>query len=92
MLDTDMTNLSASETTTHALMNLWNVQCEGPYAVHHGCNPVPDFPQVDVNGFVHPSTNVFEKAFPCLYPYGCGGIEAERVVSVDFRDHVRWSL
>src|ERR1700722_3169554 len=30
--------------------------------------------------------NLFEKAFPCLYPYGMGGIEGDQPVTVDFSD------
>jgi hypothetical protein len=36
--------------------------------------------------------NFFEKAFLCLFPYGEGGIEAARLVKVDFGEHVRWAL
>ncbi|KAG1744833.1 hypothetical protein EDB19DRAFT_1906543 [Suillus lakei] len=36
--------------------------------------------------------NFFEKAFPCLFPYGEGGIEAVRLVKVDFGEHIRWAL
>ncbi|KAI0251789.1 hypothetical protein BJV78DRAFT_1208804 [Lactifluus subvellereus] len=40
----------------------------------------------------NPGTNIFEKAFPCLYPYGRGGIEADRPVQAHFEDHIKWSL
>ena len=36
--------------------------------------------------------NFFEKAFPCLYPWGKGGIERTRAVPLDFPGHVKWSL
>jgi hypothetical protein len=36
--------------------------------------------------------NYFERAFPCLFPYGVGGLEADRQVEVDFRDHIKWAL
>lgn len=36
--------------------------------------------------------NFFEKAFPCLFPYGTGGIEACRRVAVGFASHIRWAL
>ena len=36
--------------------------------------------------------NLFERAYPCLFPYGVGGIEAPQPVEVDFPSHVRWAL
>jgi hypothetical protein len=36
--------------------------------------------------------NFFEKVFPCLYPYGYGGLESKRPVPIDFPEHIRWSL
>lgn len=36
--------------------------------------------------------NFWEKAFPTLFPYGVGGVEAPRTVPVAFDDHVRWLL
>lgn len=39
-----------------------------------------------------PEDDLFEKAYPCLFPYGRGGIEAVRPVDVDFASHVRWCL
>ena len=82
------------------LLNMWNRGQEGVYAVRHGRDPVRDFPlrtdsnqdgeSLQTDGGMQP--NFFEKAFPCLFPYGLGGIEAYRRVKVDFRDHVRWAL
>lgn len=34
----------------------------------------------------------FEKAYPCLFPYGEGGIERRQRVQVDFGDHIQWLL
>ncbi|KAJ7226547.1 hypothetical protein B0H12DRAFT_971043, partial [Mycena haematopus] len=77
--------------------NLWPDGHEGRYLVRHGGNPVSDFgrPIHDDGTTESPSTklgNFFERAFPLLYPYGRGGIEADRPVPVSMRDHVRWSL
>ena len=76
------------------LANLWKDGREGGYAVRHGRQPVSDFPPRDA-GDTEGTTNqpnYFEKAFPCLYPYGCGGLESERPVPLDFPEHIRWSL
>ena len=78
---------------------MWKEGKEGAYAIRHGHQPVSDFPPREA----HPASttddecptvhsNFFEKAFPCLYPYGCGGIERPRPVSLGFRDHIKWSL
>ena len=84
---------------TWGLTNMWKCGQEGVYAVRHGREPVSDFPphpgdQVDEGA--QPGTaalpNFFEKAFPCLFPYGLGGIEAHWPVQVDFREHVKWAL
>lgn len=92
-IDVDLTKLSANELMAWGLANLWNEGEEGSYAIRHGRRPVNDFGRprpgevVDTN-----RPNYFEKAFPCLFPYGRGGIEADRPVEVDYSEHVRWAL
>jgi hypothetical protein len=89
-IDTDMSKVTASEMTQWGISNLWPAGREGPYGVRHGSQPVSDFGRErDKTARVQ---NLFEKSFPCLYPYGRGGIEADRPVNIDFKDHVRWSL
>ena len=93
--DIDLTKLSANELMAWGLANLWEKGSEGAYAVRHGKRPVNDFGRPR-NGGTTAATdrpNFFEKAFPCLYPYGLGGIEADQVGSqVEFSEHVRWSI
>ena len=81
------------------LMNMWARGQEGAYAVRHGRDPVSDFPPRPKNGDSQENRsdtsaepNFFEKAFPCLFPYGLGGIDARRPVEIDFPNHVRWAL
>ena len=76
------------------LSNLWKDGQEGGYAVRHGRQPVSDFPPREVGDGECPAdqSNFFEKAFPCLYPYGRGGLESVRPVPLDFPEHIRWSL
>ncbi|KIJ07945.1 hypothetical protein PAXINDRAFT_18889 [Paxillus involutus ATCC 200175] len=92
VLDTDLTNITANELMAWGMDNLTgNGDTEGSYAVRHGTHPVTDFaPLREMDN--ERSENVFEKAFPCLFPYGLGGIESLRHKGVDFSDHVRWSL
>jgi len=88
-----MSKLTASELMAWGLANLWKEGKEGRYGVRHGHQPVNDFgqpragEQADEN---HP--NFFERAFPCLFSYGEGGIERDREVNIEFNDHVKWLL
>lgn len=87
----DLTRLTASDLLLWGLSNLWKSGKEGGYAARHGQEPVNDFGRRrDENGESTP--NLFERAFPCLFPYGVGGIEGEQVVPVEFREHVQWAL
>ena len=76
-----------------ALSNLWEKGREGGYVIRHGHRPVRDFADSH-RGDDADSTrlNFFEKAFPCLFPYGFGGIEADKEVVISFGEHVRWAL
>ena len=51
-----------------------------------GCNPIGEQEALPKD------VNFFKRAFPCLFPYGRGGLEALRPVEVKLRDHIRWAL
>ena len=96
-VDMDLSGLTASELMTWGLVNLWKEGKEGGYTVRHGRQPVSDFGRPrngkepeNIPG--HRRANFFEKAFPCLFPYGKGGIEGEQDTLVDFSEHVKWCL
>ena len=94
-VDCDLTKITANELMAWGLMNMWKRGQEGAYTVRHGQEPVSDFPprQEDCIGSdTVARPNFFEKAFPCLFPYGLGGIEAYRLVQIDFREHTKWAL
>lgn len=93
-MDTDMANVSANELMMWALSNLWKEGKEGGYAVQHGRQPVNDFGQRRGarSGTEEDEGNFFERTFPCLFPYGKGGIEAAQTVNVEFADHIKWAL
>jgi hypothetical protein len=85
VIDTDMSKLTASELMMWGLSNLWKEGKEGGYVIRHAPRPVNDFQPdpIQSNGDgANLEHNFFEKAFPCLFPYGEGGIEATRVVKV----------
>ena len=91
--------MTANELMKWGLANMWKDGREGGYAVRHSRQPVSDFPpradceDQDGDGACPgDQPNFFEKAFPCLYPYGQGGLESKRPVSIDFPEHIRWSL
>ncbi|RDX42771.1 hypothetical protein OH76DRAFT_1362182 [Lentinus brumalis] len=101
-VDTDLSRMSANEMMLWGLQNLWKTTGEGGYSVRHGHDPVSDFrnpastpagssqaPQAEA---APPPSNYYEKAFPCLFPYGRGGLEGDQLVRVDFREHVQWAL
>jgi hypothetical protein len=81
----DLSKVVASELMAWGLANLWKQGDEGGYCVRHGCQPVNDFghPRRDekADGDHH---NYFKKAFPCLFPYGRGGLEFDRPREVSF--------
>ncbi|PSR77379.1 hypothetical protein PHLCEN_2v7930 [Hermanssonia centrifuga] len=97
-IDTDLTKLTSSELMLWGLSNLWDDGREGGYSIRHGSRPVPDLPPRRPSTLDNSSTsdnpaqNFFEHAFPCLFPYGCGGLEAPRTKHIDFRTHVQWCL
>ncbi len=67
---------------------------ECAYAVRYGNQPVSTFGPAMCNTDQNPDNveNYFEKAFPTLYPYGCGGIEAPRRTPLPFRKHAQWCM
>ncbi|PCH40663.1 hypothetical protein WOLCODRAFT_168087 [Wolfiporia cocos MD-104 SS10] len=91
MSDTDSTAVHPDQMMMWALSNLWKEGREGGYLVRYG-QPVRDFPGQPAEGDDEQRMNLSEMAFPCLFPYGEGGIEAPREVAVSFTSHVRWAL
>jgi hypothetical protein len=100
-VEIDLSKVSTEEFLLHNLAKggQGGVQ-EGGYAVRHGRNPVSEFPndrnannptQQSGDSPKHPP-NYSIYAYPYLYPYGMGGIEAEREVLVSMAEHVRHSL
>jgi hypothetical protein len=93
--DVDLLSTPTSELTAYALANTWNLQSEGGYAVRYGHQAQNEFGvgRKDNSGTrLEQETNLFERAFPTLFPHGEGGLESTRPVWVSFSDHVRWAL
>jgi hypothetical protein len=95
-LAADGSQITPGEMLRSAVENLTSqlkkqVLAEGGYAVRHGgfaCDFGPAL-SGDLGGDVE-NSSVY--AFPCLFPYGTGGLEAKRRVPVSFTEHVRWCL
>lgn len=95
----DLSKLTANEMMAWGLANLQNEGREGGYSIWHGCCPVNDFgrPWQEVSNPNNATINLdklnfFEKAYPTLFPYGCGGIEANQESPMRFGDHIKWAL
>ena len=91
--DVDLTKVPAGDLMAWGLANLSGNEDEKSYAVRHGSQPVCDFGRPRT-GEVHDPhrDNFFEKAYPCLFPYGRGGMEADQPINLDLSEHVRWAL
>ncbi|KAH9917576.1 hypothetical protein B0H21DRAFT_781837 [Amylocystis lapponica] len=69
------------------LANLASDAQDHAYVVQHGRQAISQAHISNPDG-----PNFWEKAFPVLFPYGTGGIEADRPSNVSFIGHVRWLL
>ena len=87
--DVELTRTPSSDLMAFALANLNDATKEGGYAVRHGNVPLNDFGET-VEGLG--GRNPLAAAFPVLFPYGVGGIEAPRTVKVSLKEHARWAL
>ncbi|KAI0349342.1 hypothetical protein OH77DRAFT_1582337 [Trametes cingulata] len=89
-IDTDLSRMTANELMAWGLANLWSNSKEGLYGVRYARQPTtaPTVLPPDSS----PLPNYFERAFPCLFPYGRGGMEAEHTVPFGLREHVQWAL
>jgi len=91
--DTEMNLLSLNELMKYALTNMEDKSelKEGGYAVRHSLMPVSDFGSGQ-RGECNPNLNPLAAAYPVLFPYGIGGIEASREKKIGFNEHIRWAL
>ena len=72
-----------------ALANLFNTSKEGGYVVRHSMKAINDFGENASQTGAH---NPLAAAFPILFPYGIGGIEAEQPSKINLREHACWAL
>ncbi|KAF7349988.1 ATP-dependent DNA helicase [Mycena venus] len=94
-VDTDLSKLSTNEMMIWGLQNMWKENKEGAYAVCHGRRPVNDFgkPRASDPEPADPDRpNFLNRHFRVSFPYGKGGLEADRRVELSFGDHIKWAL
>ena len=85
-------DITTDELSSQGLKNLWQGEKEGLYAVRRAQQALSDFPQKREDGKEVELTNIFEKSFPTLFPYGTGGPERDRPVKLSMSDHIKWLL
>ncbi|KIN94091.1 hypothetical protein M404DRAFT_35392 [Pisolithus tinctorius Marx 270] len=87
--DSDLSRISSSELMGYALTNLMDVTQEGGYMVQHGLKPIGDFGK---DATQRGTPNPLATAFPCLFPFGRRGIEANRTTNVSLHEHAWWAM
>ncbi|KIN96568.1 hypothetical protein M404DRAFT_33056 [Pisolithus tinctorius Marx 270] len=87
--DIEQTKVSPSELMALALANISDNTHEGEYVVWHGHMPINDFAPMPNSGM---TCNPLGTAFPVLFPYGRGTIEAEHPVKISLCEHCKWAL
>ena len=94
-----MSKLTANEMMVWGLTNLWKEGHKGGYSVRHGCCSVNDFGRprqeltISANAEIDLDwPNFFEKAYPGMFPFGCGGNEADQHLPVKYHNHIKWAL
>ncbi|KAH7926341.1 hypothetical protein BV22DRAFT_1009279 [Leucogyrophana mollusca] len=91
--DINLNQLPLDELMKYALTNMDDNSKEGGYVVRHSRLPVSDFGrQRSEDNPSQSRVNPLAAAYPKLFPYGVGGIEANRIKTVGFDEHIRWAL
>ncbi|KAF8438103.1 hypothetical protein L210DRAFT_984820 [Boletus edulis BED1] len=95
IIDPGMSEVKDDELLGYAMQNATKGVDE-KYFVRRGQNFVNEYPrQTNVGGLVQgdeDNPNHLLGAFPCLFPYGCGGFEVDRPKKLSYAEHVRWML
>ena len=93
-LNTDLTNVTASDLMLYVLANLWNEGQEDGFTIRHRGQWVRDFGgpmRRETQPYNPNATNFFKKAFPVLFLYRCEGIKGDHQ-PLSFSDHIKWTL
>ena len=96
VVDVAASNIQETELLTHALANVSQTDKSHGWAVKHSSDCVNEYPRLDKDGVRCDGTtenpNHLLGSFPCLFPYGLGGFEVYRPLSISYESHARWAL
>ena len=96
VVDIAGTAIQENELLSHALANVSTVDKSLGWAVKRSGDFVNEYPRQDADGNRFASScenpNHLLGSFPCLFPYGLGGFEVDRPISVSYESHARWAL
>ena len=96
-MDVDGIEVMDTEVMAHALANCSQLIQEEDYMIRRGSTFMNEYARVDPltgqrNDGSPGDPNHLLGTFPTLFPFGQGGFEIERRVSVPYKVHVRWAL
>jgi hypothetical protein len=96
VVDVAGTNVQDNDVLAHALQNVARSDKEQGWAVKRSTDFVNEYPRRDSDGNVTDgfgdNPNHLLGCFPCLFPYGQGGFEVERLQKVSYEAHSRWAI
>lgn len=85
----DLTWTSSLDLMSFALANLSDSSKEGGYVIRHSRHALDDFGETVAHAG---GCNPLAAAFPVLFPYSVGSIEALRTIKVSVKAHTQWAL
>lgn len=97
VIDVDGNDISSTEIMVHALTNSTTEQNTGDYAIRRGSAFVNEYTRIDAltglrNDGGPGNPNHLLGSFPTLFPYGMGGFETNRPITVTYETHAKWAM
>ena len=96
VVDVAGTDVQENELLSHALANVSETDRSLGWAVKRSGDFVNEYARQDADGTRSAGScenpNHLLGSFPCLFPYGLGGFEVDRPISVSYESHARWAL
>lgn len=97
VIDVDGNDISSTEIMVHVLTNSTTEQNTGDYAIRRGSAFVNEYARIDaVTGLRNDggsgNPNHLLESFPTLFPYGMGGFETNRPITVAYETHAKWAM
>ena len=97
IVDVHGNDITQRELMSAALANTAGQEYGEEFAVRRGSNFINEYPRVDESTGKRSDggttdTNHLLGCFPTLFPYGRGGFEVERPISISYESQARWAL